>query len=644
MEQQKVTQQTKKQKKVWPKILCIILVILLMIGISAVVAAIIHKRIATKPASATIANGLSAYELAALHGYDGTVQEWLESLSGKSAYQIAVDNGYTGTEKEWADSLEAVSKQTNISIKTASFSSKGELLITLSDNTVLNLGVAVGKDGANGTNGINGKDGQDGSNGVDGKNGADGKDGLNGADGVSVTKSEINTNGELVLTYSNGQSANLGLVVGADGKNGLNGSNGKDGADGLNGTDGKDGTNGIDGEDGISVVNSVINASGELVLTYSDGKTANLGVVIGAKGDKGDTGTNGANGADGADGISVTNAEINSNGELVLTYSNNQRFNLGNVIGADGKDGTNGTNGADGKDGTNGVDGISVMKSEINSKSELVLAYSDNAVDNLGVVIGAKGDKGDTGANGANGADGKDGANGADGRGILRTEISGNKWIIYYTDNTFEEHDLSGLVNGGESPEEEILIFVELPDGTYGVKAGIKAQDAAVIEIPETHNGKAVTEIIANGFERLTTLQSITFPIGLRKIGSYAFRGCSSLSTITIPENVTCIEEYAFYQAGLKNVYLTYTHSWTLTGVKIEMSSLWTNRTYKCTATNNGTSTFNNIDEYIPALTLLDSSHFAIFFSASNNGLIKTSSDGETKYMYYGYSAVWTRN
>ena len=78
-------------------------------------------------------------------------------------------------------------------------------------------------------------------------------------------------------------------------------------------------------------------------------------------------------------GVSVTNAEINSSGELVLSYSNGQRSNLGNVIGAngltarmkDGVNGTNGTDGKDGKDGTNGIDGkdgISVVKSEINSK------------------------------------------------------------------------------------------------------------------------------------------------------------------------------------------------------------------------------------------------------------------------------------
>lgn len=74
---------------------------------------------------------------------------------------------------------------------------------------------------------------------------------MNGTDGVSVSNSEINSNGELILTYSNGQRSNLGVVVGADGKDGLNGADGKNGIDGTNGVDGKDGKDGKDGTNGI---------------------------------------------------------------------------------------------------------------------------------------------------------------------------------------------------------------------------------------------------------------------------------------------------------------------------------------------------------------------------------------------------------
>lgn len=56
-------------------------------------------------------DGLSAYELAVIGGFVGTVEEWLKSLQGEdgedgmSAYELAVANGYEGTLEEWLVSL-----------------------------------------------------------------------------------------------------------------------------------------------------------------------------------------------------------------------------------------------------------------------------------------------------------------------------------------------------------------------------------------------------------------------------------------------------------------------------------------------------------------------------------------------------------
>lgn len=44
--------------------------------------------------------GLSAYEVAVVNGFEGTQAEWLKSLEGKSAYEVAVELGYVGTEAE----------------------------------------------------------------------------------------------------------------------------------------------------------------------------------------------------------------------------------------------------------------------------------------------------------------------------------------------------------------------------------------------------------------------------------------------------------------------------------------------------------------------------------------------------------------
>lgn len=51
----------------------------------------------------------------------------------------------------------------------------------------------------------------------DGKPGKDGTDGTDGTDGVGIADSEINDDGELVLTYTDGNEQNVGRVKGEDG-------------------------------------------------------------------------------------------------------------------------------------------------------------------------------------------------------------------------------------------------------------------------------------------------------------------------------------------------------------------------------------------------------------------------------------------
>ncbi|MBQ3015664.1 MAG: trypsin-like peptidase domain-containing protein [Clostridia bacterium] len=80
--------------------------------------------------------------------------------------------------------------------------------------------------------------------------------GCTAANSADALDAEINDNGELIIKFSDGSEKNLGVVVGADGKDGANGKdgapgeNGKDGEDGKNGKDGKDGEDGEDGRDG----------------------------------------------------------------------------------------------------------------------------------------------------------------------------------------------------------------------------------------------------------------------------------------------------------------------------------------------------------------------------------------------------------
>lgn len=130
-----------------------------------------------------------------------------------------------------------------------------------------NNGELKGQDGVSGADGITPHIGDNGNwfiGETDTNKPSQGTNGVNGNDGVGVTKSEVNTSGELVITYSNGDSINLGKIVGKDGLDGTNGQNGlsayeiaknggfigteEDWLKSLKGEQGEKGQNGADGK------------------------------------------------------------------------------------------------------------------------------------------------------------------------------------------------------------------------------------------------------------------------------------------------------------------------------------------------------------------------------------------------------------
>jgi hypothetical protein len=81
------------------------------------------------------------------------------------------------------------------------------------------LSIKDGRDGSNGKDGRDGKDGKSGKDGLKGDRGLDGqagRDGVDGVDGVSVVNANIDFDGSLVISLSDGREINVGEVVSAD--------------------------------------------------------------------------------------------------------------------------------------------------------------------------------------------------------------------------------------------------------------------------------------------------------------------------------------------------------------------------------------------------------------------------------------------
>ncbi len=76
----------------------------------------------------------------------------------------------------------------------------------------------------------------------------------------------------------------------------------------------------------------------------------------------------------------------------------------------------------------------------------------------------------------------------------------------------------------------------------YGGTLYINNEKVENITIPNS-----ITSINNYAFYNCTSLTSITIPNSVTSIGKYAFYGCSSITSITISENLTSISNYAFY-------------------------------------------------------------------------------------------------
>lgn len=130
---------------------------------------------------------------------------------------------------------------------------------------------------------------------------------------------------------------------------------------------------------------------------------------------------------------------------------------------------------------------------------------------------------------------------------VESVDVVNGEVIVTYTDGTTKSlGKLTDLLEKEDAEEyTSDLGFYPLEDGTYAVDAG-NAKLLSSISIPPTHNGKAVTQIVKNGFKNCKDLKSITIPESIKAIGESAFSGCTSLEGVVLPKGVEKIENYTF--------------------------------------------------------------------------------------------------
>ena len=105
--------------------------------------------------------------------------------------------------------------------------------------------------------------------------------------------------------------------------------------------------------------------------------------------------------------------------------------------------------------------------------------------------------------------------------------------------------------------EDTVLIYELSEDGTYYiVSAGANIGSVTKVDILSTYNNLPVTHIDVLGFQDCTSLTSITIPDSITTIGNYAFSGCTALTSITIPSSVTKIGANAFKDSGITSITL----------------------------------------------------------------------------------------
>lgn len=301
----------------------------------------------------------------------------------------------------------------------------------------------------------------------------------------------------------------------------------------------------------VSVSGAQIDADGHLILSMSDGSTLDAGLARGEKGEKGDKGDKGEQGIQGLPG---EKGEKGDKGDRGPRGEKGER----GAQGIQGERGAAGYSGGSGASGRDGVDGKTPYIGEngnwwIDGKDTGV--YAGNKVEptptplpfvfdeycrvtirywwNNGYVSGWPSVK--------------------KGQSLksVRNEMpkaenpSGFYFIGWFVGDT--PFDIDTPINEDITVEAKYAAaaytdekgFVFLDEA--GTKLVIYNGTASEITIPDT-----TVEIAARAFANNRFIEKVTVQSGVKVIGENAFYNCGNLKTVTLPDTLSSISDYAF--------------------------------------------------------------------------------------------------
>lgn len=84
--------------------------------------------------------------------------------------------------------------------------------------------------------------------------------------------------------------------------------------------------------------------------------------------------------------------------------------------------------------------------------------------------------------------------------------------------------------------------------------ATVSKSEVTTVDIPATIEGKAVTRIFAGAFKACTNLSEVKLPNSITVIEKEAFSGCKNLTEVKLPTALTLIGQQAFMNCGLTEI------------------------------------------------------------------------------------------